>query len=128
MSVSRRTRWEPGIRWFVLLGGMAAFALHLVSGFYLVPVSCLLGTRLPLYAVTVVFAGVALAATWMGWTRRHAAGDDLPPPWPHGRGSRVDRARFMIHAGILLNVFGLLIILYAGATILVFDPCVNWRV
>lgn len=125
MTDIREARKQAAIRWFVLAGGMSAFALHLLAGFYLVPVSCALGSMWPLYAVTAAFAAVAAAATVMGWRRRRSPGPPERRQWAPGRGAGLHRVQFMIHAGIFLSALGLLIILYAGASMLVFDPCLN---
>lgn len=128
MTAPPEARREAAIRWFAFLGGMGAFALHLVLGFYLVPFSCFLGTLWPLYGITALLAAVTVAAIALGWQRRGAAGSAERPEWTPGRGARTDRARFMMRAGIFLNGLALLIILYAGAALLVFDPCQNWPV
>lgn len=128
MTDVREARKHAAIRWFVLSGGMAAFALHLLAGYYLVPLACVIGSNWPLYAVTVALAAVAAAAVGLGWRLRADPGPPERPEWAQGRGSRLHRARFMIHAGIVLSALGLAIILYAGASTLFFDPCLNWTI
>ena len=128
MSTVREARRRAGAQWFGLLGGMSAFALHLLSAFYLVPFSCFLGTRGPIYGVTALLGGVAVAAILVSWRLLDASGQHERPEWRPGRGSRGERARFMAQAGLILNVMGLAIILFAAAAMFAFDPCVNWQV
>lgn len=118
-------RRAAAARWFVLLGGMSAFAANLLIGFYLVPAACLLGTRAPLYGTSAVFGTIAAIAVGIGWRRRRAPGPPGRRDWPPGRGSSAERARFMVGAGLLLSALGLLIVLFTAATLPAFDPCLN---
>lgn len=52
----------PGL-WFAALGGAGAYALHLVAGFWLVPVACRTGTVAWLHVLGALTLIVAMAAT-----------------------------------------------------------------
>lgn len=111
---------HPGWRWFALLGGMSAYAAHLIVSYYALPAACAYATRVPLYLVTLVLAGVAGAATVVGWRHRH-----VPAP-AELSDARTERRRFMSRVGVFLSLLATLTILAAGAATPLFDPCQSW--
>lgn len=129
MSVPGTTRTRDRGRlaalWFALLGGMSAFAAHLLVVFYLVPVSCAVGSRWLVVVPTAILGAVALAAAVTGWRLRGV--ESAGPDWPGAPGTRGDRARFMAGAGAFLSGLALLIIVYGGISLVVFDPCLPNR-
>ncbi|QBI18381.1 hypothetical protein ER308_01535 [Egibacter rhizosphaerae] len=110
---------HPGWRWFALLGGMSAYALHLIVSYYALPAVCAYATRMPLYVATVIALAVAAGATVAGWRHRR-----IPPGDPED--PRLERQRFMSRAGVVLSLVATLTIIAAGAATLLFDPCQNW--
>ena len=110
---------HPWWRWFAVLGGPAAYAGHLLVSYFGLPLVCAMGTRLPLYAVTIAAAGIAATATTVGWRqrRRPAARADDP---------RIELQQVMSLIGAYLSALATATILLAGAATLLFDPCENW--
>ncbi len=110
-----------GLAWqlFAYLGGMTAYAVHLMGGTALVPFSCDVGTRLPLTALNVAVIIVclaALAASWSIWRRASAlAAQD---------GSAVSRrSAFIGLSGVMLNSLAIAVVLFAEAHVWFLDPC-----
>lgn len=122
------SRREVALRWFVFLGGMSAFALHLLLTLYLLPATCALGSAWPTYGLTAAFMGVTVAAILLGWRRTKGRVDGERGGWAPGRGAHASRARFMVIAGQYLNVLALLFLLYFSVSMAAFDPCVNWMI
>lgn len=134
MDLSRPTR--PRL-WFALLGGMSAYALHLVVSFWIVPGLCPVrpGVVPWLVAATTVAAGaVALAATVVGLRARTRLAQAQPAPTvprpPPGHGPPAwdvspdwSAARFLANAGVLLSGLGLAVVLAAGLPLLLVHPC-----
>lgn len=107
--------------WIATLGGMAAYAIHLVGNYWMVPAACGWGTRVPLYVFTGVLLAVAVAATVLAvGLFRHGQDPDR-----HGNaGAAIDqRVRFMGGLGALLGCLAVALILFGGAGNFVFDPC-----
>lgn len=121
MTTTERAPTEPhpGWRWFAALGGMTAYAGHLLVSYFSLPILCLWGTRAPLYAVTAVAAAVAASATVVGWRHR-----GLPPDPVEDL--RAERRRFLSRAGVFLSLLATLTIIAAGSAVPLFDPCENW--
>ena len=111
---------HPGWRWFAMLGGMSAYAAHLLVTYWSLPAACAYATRVPLYLATVALAAVAAAATIVGWRQRHQ-------PDPQAISDpRTVRRRFMSRVGVFLSFLATLTIIAAGAATPLFDPCQNW--
>lgn len=106
--------------WFATLGGMAAYALHIVGNYWLVPAACVWGTRMPLYVFTVVLLAVAVAATAVAASLSRRDGADRLGDCTTATGERV---RFMARLGLLLGALAVALILFGGAANLFFDPC-----
>lgn len=105
--------------WFALLGGPAAWTVHLLASYPLVPLACRLGTTTPLNILTAVTAAIALAAAGTGgWAYRRArrAGAE---------GDTGDRATFMALAGLLLALLFTFAIVLEGLPPLLADPCLE---
>jgi hypothetical protein len=105
--------------WFALLGGHAAWTLHLLLGYFLVSLSCvpavgfqlfgMNGFLLLLLLLTLGTAVLALSATAVGWrTWRHEESG-----W---RG-------FLALTGMLLSSLFLATILLQGASLFYLQPC-----
>ena len=113
------TDTAPGllVQVYGLLGGMTAYAIHLMAGSALVPLSCELSSTWPNHLLTLAallaIAGSALAA-WK--TTKVATGgttDDV-----------LDRRfSFLGPVGLLLNGVAFLVVLYAEIPLWFFDPC-----
>ena len=121
---------RTGTLWFALLGGPAAWTIHLLASYPLVPLACSLQTTTPLNLVTAGTALLALAAGltgWRAWRRlrsdrtaeggTNTADDDILD----ARG----RARFMAVAGSILAVFFTYVIVVEGLPPLLQDPCID---
>lgn len=125
--MTRARHRRTGALWFALLGGPAAWTVHLLASYPLVPLACRLQTTLPLNLVTLCTALVSAAAAATGgvaWRRlrRVGAGD----PTVDRGGDIGGRALFMASAGAILGVFFLWVILVEGMPpILVGDPCID---
>lgn len=106
--------------WFATLGGMAAYALHLVGNYWLVPAACAWGTRVPLYVFTVVLLAVAAATTALAVSLSRRGGGR-----GHGDATAAmdERVRFMANLGVLLGALAVALILFGGAANFFFDPC-----
>lgn len=106
--------------WFATLGGMAAYALHLVGNYWLVPAACLWGTRMPLYVFTMVLLVIAAAATAVAVRLSRRGGSS-----GHGGASTAmdERVRFMSNLGVLLGALAVTLILFGGVGNFFFDPC-----
>lgn len=109
-----------GLAWqsFAYLGGMTAYAVHLMGGTALVPLSCELGTTLPLSALNWIVIAVCVASFAAGrsiWrdARALAARDGAVP----------HRSAFLGFCGMLLNVLAIAIVLYVEVHVWVLDPC-----
>jgi hypothetical protein len=123
--------------WFGFLGGMVAYALHLLVGFWIVPAAC--GTAaeelIPWVeaTATLLFLAMAVAATVVAAGARRAPTADRRTPDPTGRTTGVLRAwdvapggstaHFMASTGILLDAVAVLVILFAAVPLLLVTPC-----
>jgi len=141
-TAHRQGRWPegtaPGLAasiapWFALLGGGAAWALHLVIGYALVEIAChsdrLAGTTFGLgtghalgLALTVVAAVTALGAAGVAWAM---AGDGIPmdPVDDAGAPEALGRRRFIAYVGVVMNGLFLLAIVLAGLPFLFLSMC-----
>jgi hypothetical protein len=101
--------------WASLVGAPAAWALAILASYVLVPVSCELGTRLPLHGVRLVTTAAALGAAWAAFGL-----------WRETRGSegaRVRRTAFLAAIGVGIALFSALLIVLEGIANFVVDPC-----
>lgn len=125
--------------WFAFLGGMAAYAVHLVVGFWIVPAAC--GTAaeglIPWLegALTVLLGAVAIAATVVAVVMRRAlardtvarndvdgaAGGESARAWDAA--PAWSTARFMATTGIVLSGLGVVVIAFAAVPLLLVSPC-----
>lgn len=141
-TAHRQGRWPegrpPGLvarlaPWYALLGGSAAWALHLVVGYALVEIACrserLAGVTLGIgtphaagLALTLVAALVALGALGTAWAM---AGDGVPmdPVDEAGAPEALGRRRFIAYVGVVMNGLFLLAIVMAGLAFLFLTMC-----
>lgn len=141
-TAHRRGRWPegrpPGIvasvaPWYALLGGGAAWALHLVFAYLLVEIAChserLAGTILGMgtghaagLALTLVAALIAIGAIGVAWAM---AGDGVPidPVDDPGAPEVLGRRRFIAYVGVVMNGLFLLAIVLAGLAFLFLNMC-----
>lgn len=122
--------------WFGFLGGMVAYALHLLVGFWFVPAACGTGAEALIpwaeAAATLLFLGVAVAATVVAAGARRAVAGRRRQQEP-AAGGGVLRAwdvatagstgHFMATAGLLLDAVAVLVILFAAVPLLLVTPC-----
>jgi len=126
-SVARRA--APWLLWFAVLGGVAAWTVHLLVAWGLEEIACASGSRssdilgVPLAAViaaaTLLPLAVAVAAlvvAWRLWRRTEAAADGEV---------RMGRASFMALVGLWADALFTLNILYGAVALLFIRPCVT---
>lgn len=113
---------RTGLAWqlFAFLGGMTAYAVHLMGGVALVPLACDLGTTLPLSALNWAVIAVAAAAAWVSWKIWRRASEEVSqsPSTP----SR--RSAFIGMTGLMMNILAIAIVLFAEVHVLILDPCI----
>lgn len=118
-----------GVLWFALLGGPAAWTVHLLASYPLVPLACDLGTALPLHLLTLTTAlasAAAAAAGGLAWRRLRR--EPTPGAGQAAEGDGDDatgRARFMAVAGGILATFFVYVILVEGLPPVLQDPCLQ---
>jgi hypothetical protein len=101
--------------WAALGLAPALWGLALGASYVLVPVSCDLGTTLPLHAVRAVTTAVALGTAYGSYGVWRAA---------QGTESRtVRRIGFLAFLGIAVATFSALLIVLEGVANFVVDPC-----
>ncbi len=106
--------------WFTLLGGHAAWTLHLLLSYFLVSLACLPGPDFQLFGrggylllialLTVATTGLALGATIIGWHAWRRNGADN---WPG----------FLAFVGMLLSGLFLATIIMQTAPLFFLDLC-----
>ena len=107
--------------WFGTFGAAAAWFVHLIVVYVLVPVTCAVGGPALMYGASAALGGVAAGAglvAWQSWRRmsEEARGDLVGDM----EGSRVG---FMLYGGLLASGVFLLAILLATIPIFFLDPC-----
>lgn len=139
LTASRGTGAAASARlWFALFGGMAAYAVHLVVGFWAVPAACGAGhdqvVPWVVTGVTVAAVVVAVAAGLVAVrARRELGGQDGADAAPPPADTRLPRAwdvapatstaQFMATTGVLLNGLALAVVVVAGLPPLLVPPC-----
>jgi hypothetical protein len=110
-----------GLSWqfFAYLGGMIAYAVHLLGGTAMVPLACELGTNLPLSALNWAVIGVAGASFAAGWSIRR----DARARSGERHTTVAQRTVFLAYSGMLLNVLAIVIVLFAEVHVWTLDPC-----
>jgi nicotinamide riboside transporter PnuC len=108
--------------WFSMLGGPAAWALHLVVNYSLVPVACATGMSFLLYLTIPTFLGIAAIALFFGW-RGWDSTRGMDETNGNGQRLMVQRVRFMGLSGILMSAFFLMVIIAQSVPIIMQDPC-----
>lgn len=129
MDVKRRTPvaagpGHPVVRFFVhaygVVGGMAAWMVHLSVAEGMVGLECRRGDRLALHGLTLVAGLVAAGAVIVAnrvWRRAVASGGDAAGygVWP--------RDAFLGMLGMLLSTIGLALIVFEGLPVFAISPC-----
>lgn len=102
--------------WLALLGGPAAWAMHVLVSYALVPVSCELESKLPLLVATAAALGAGATATVAA---RRAWGRLADGPGGRSR----DRLRTLAFAGTLVGALALLTIGFNAVAIVGASQC-----
>jgi putative membrane protein len=122
MDIDQRAPVGPVRLWFGALGGPAAWFVHLVLTYALVPVVCrTVAPELLLHGATVLFGAVAAGAAVVAWrnlTRVRGSSESVPT-----HRNALTRVRFMAQAGLALDILFLLVIIAEGSPALIHDPC-----
>lgn len=131
--------------WFGFLGGSVGWSAHLLLSYGLIPVACAAASDLVLHAVTLVTAGICLAAmivAWRCWRRLNDGSVDtraltnpdaavIPetaaePPADtarHDRGRSIRRARFMAVTGLWTSGLFFAVTVVEGLPVFLQDSC-----
>ncbi|MGA4991401.1 hypothetical protein [Nonomuraea bangladeshensis] len=120
-STRRAARWLLA---FAVVGGVLAWAAHLLVAWAVVEVACSIGhpevagvpVRLFALLATVLPGVVAVAALAVAWRLRLRHLTE-----PEGRRER--RARFLAELGLGLNAFSCLMILFGAVAVAVLAAC-----
>lgn len=78
------------LRWFAVVGGLSAYAVAIVGGFWLVPVACAstgVWVLHALMALCLVVAAASLVVAWVLWRGAPGPGPDHHPAAPRVRGT-----------------------------------------
>jgi hypothetical protein len=116
-------RWPSAVvQWFALLGGIAAWFVHLMAAYLLVPNACATGSRTAQYAVTVPLLAAAVASVLVAVRLWRGAGAGR---WfrAAGEGRAVARLRFLALVGALLGGIAALSIVANAFGIVLLGPC-----
>jgi hypothetical protein len=100
-------------------GGMTAYALHLLLGLPLVPLSCELGSTWPVHTLTVIAVGGILTSATAALVTLRAGRAGTRPADPALDLRRV----FLGTTGLLLNGLALLTVVYADIPNQILNPC-----
>jgi hypothetical protein len=110
---------NPPLLWFAALGGVTAWAVHLMVVYPLVHVACDLGSDLSLHVVSAVTLVIAIVSTVVAWKI-----------WKDTGASMVDSLRgeagrtpFMSLGGFAFGLMMILGIIYGWIPIFVLDAC-----
>lgn len=120
--VEERVTEPNGFRlWFGTLGAAAAWFVHLVVVYVLVPVTCAIGGPVLMYGASILLAGVAVAAGLVAWQSWRQMSEEA-------RGNLIgemegSRRGFMLYAGLLASGVFLLGILLATIPMFFLNPC-----
>jgi hypothetical protein len=136
-----RRRAAPFLLWFAVLGGAAAWTVHLLLGWGLEEIACspvsaspdVLDVSLTIWigALTVALGAVTVAAGLLAyrfWRQTEATDPNLhiepggSDPEPEEQ-VRSGRTGFMALFGLAANGLFLLIIVYGGVSLLLLRPC-----
>jgi hypothetical protein len=101
-------------QWFAVLGGIAAWFVHLMAAYLLVPNTCATESQVAQYAVTVPLLGAAAASVAVAVRMWRRAADG---------GRAVARLRFLGFVGALLGGIAALSIVANAFGIVLLGPC-----
>jgi hypothetical protein len=121
-------RVGPWLLWFAVLGGMLAWAFHLLFAWGVAELACMNGETevigLPLRGfvglVTGVPLAVALAATGIAWRVWRAPAD---PDGDRSGDRSVERARFLAQIGFVLDLLAVAATVFGAVALIVLEPC-----
>lgn len=104
----------PGLlaQFVALLGGALAYAAHLLVGSAVVPLACRAGTSWPIHLTTIVAVVVIMLAALLASRVQASA-----------REAGSQHGVFLGRAGLLLDAWFLVIVLFAELPALFMDPC-----
>lgn len=107
--------------WFAIITPGAAWFIHLLTMFLLVPWMCMMGGRMLMIGGSVLLAGVAAGAGWVSWSlwRRLEPGE-RNSVLQTMEGSRIG---FLVFAGLLASGLFLLAIVLGTVPLFFIDPC-----
>jgi len=120
--VSQQAAEPTGFRlWFGTLGAAAAWFVHLVVVYVLVPVVCAAGGPFLMYIASVLLAGVAVLSGFTAYRSWRQLSEEA-------RGNLIGemegtRIGFMLYGGLLASGVFLLAILLATIPIFFLNPC-----
>ncbi|SFU84194.1 hypothetical protein [Halomonas korlensis] len=99
--------------------GPAAWALHLLGSYLLVPKACEAETVWLLHAVTLVTLMLGLAGVVVAWRQWTRAGRR----WPGSGDDGTSNIRFMAVMGLLISALSSLLIVAEGVPSFFLSPC-----
>lgn len=111
-------RWTAAL-WLGLLGGPAAWFLHLLVSYSLVRWVCRSGGMWVMHAATVAALAGAAAVGGLAWRNWRRAGR---PRGTDGAGAE-GRSRFLSIAGVALAAYSVVLIAVEGIPNFVLPPC-----
>lgn len=121
MGTAPVTEPKPGVLWqiFAYLGGMTAYAVHLLVSPALVPLACEIERTWPLHlltAGTLVVVATAGFVAWRLWTGVREERDEVA-------GIVASRRHFVGLSGLMLNALAFAIVVFAEIPNHVLNPC-----
>ena len=106
--------------WSSVLGAPALWAIQLQVGYALAPATCHLGTRLPLYLLTLICITLALTGCALSYRDWKRAGGGSPDETD---GGPIARLRFLGALGVIVGLTFAMVMLAQGLASFFFDPC-----
>lgn len=108
-----------GVQLFAYLGGMAAYALHLLASTALVPLACGMGTTWPLHLLSAAVLAVIALAGAVAWRLWRGAREGTDPVG----GVLAHRRRFLGASGLMLNALAFAVVVFAEIPNHFLHPC-----
>jgi hypothetical protein len=122
-TAPRRGPREQAAVWFGLLGGPAAWTVHLMGSYLLVPYACGSGLIVLIHLLTLATEVVAVAAGVAAY--RVVAAARRAPRLERGRAAGVERDAFLGVLGIFLSGLFFAVNLAEWLPTLLVDPCLT---
>lgn len=110
---------HPLLLWIGWLVGPAAWALHLLVSYWLVPKACEAEATWMLHATTLATLLMSIAGGAIAWRQWSRAGRR----WPDASDGEISRIRFMAVMGMLLCALSALLIIAEGVPNFILSPC-----